>query len=105
MSLAPLNTLVLGTRRRSSMGSPKIFNLPKMTFIQVSLATGNGMARKVLICDNLISPDRGAFSHPFCNGSSPTLRAGHSSVSTWMIHALDAFAGAPLNSFRIHQER
>jgi hypothetical protein len=65
MSLAPLNTLVLGTRRRSSMGSPKIFNLPKMTFIQVSLATGNGMARKVLICDNLISPDRGAFSHPF----------------------------------------
>jgi hypothetical protein len=31
---------------------PKIYNLRKMMFIQVSLTTGNGMARKVLICDN-----------------------------------------------------
>src|ERR1700693_4628139 len=35
----------LVTLRRSSMVSPKIYNLPKMTFIQVSLASGNRMAR------------------------------------------------------------
>jgi hypothetical protein len=51
-----------------------------MTFIQVSLATGNGMARKVLICDNLISPDRGAFSHPFVMAPQPFAQATRRSL-------------------------